>query len=230
MWELAHLIDARYLRKTVFVIPPWDIVEGQYGPAAEVIMLRAQDIFQKHGIALPKPNRAGRAFVLSESKDLLFLGDFASRWREDQTLARAMSQIEMCEHPNCDAPPRSPSSGVRYLHEKPSSSLTPFLASLAIGGGGVWLLTLKEDESVTGPFVVMAFIVVGVIVYGWFSEQRTSKQTRNEVENMLREMRGGEQGQTTPLSSRSGGWVVRIAILLLLVLFVVGAYFLDRGT
>jgi hypothetical protein len=32
-WELAHLVEAQHLHKTVFVIPPWDIMERQYGAA-----------------------------------------------------------------------------------------------------------------------------------------------------------------------------------------------------
>jgi hypothetical protein len=92
MWELAHLVDARHLGKTIFVIPPWDIMKKQYGAAAETIILRARDIFKGHGIEMPKPNWPGRVFLVSEGKQLTFVEDLALLWSSDRALAAAISR------------------------------------------------------------------------------------------------------------------------------------------
>lgn len=95
MWELAHLIEARHLDKTTFVIPPWDIVQRQYGVASETIILRARDTFRTHGIELPKPNWPGRVFQISETKEVAFVEDLALLWSTDKTLARALSRTRL---------------------------------------------------------------------------------------------------------------------------------------
>lgn len=97
MWELAHLVEADHLRKTVFVIPPWEIMQSQYGAAAEVIILRARDIFRSHGIAMPRPNWNGRVFLVSESREVSFAADLNSLWLTDKSLATALSRTQAGE-------------------------------------------------------------------------------------------------------------------------------------
>lgn len=71
-WELGHVLNTGHSAKTVFILPPWELMQRYYGVAAEVIALRARDIFLSHGVALPQPSHAGTVFMVNNVREISY--------------------------------------------------------------------------------------------------------------------------------------------------------------
>lgn len=97
-WELEHIVSSNHLSKTIFVIPPFALLEKQYGyQGSRVDIFEARDIFGRLGIPLPKPNFSGRVFTVHPRTYDVSQWDIVSLSRRDRTLASALYSVRTIE-------------------------------------------------------------------------------------------------------------------------------------